>query len=336
MNQDAYFPLKNNLRSFESYTNQLALIDRIKHSILLHENLIFDHGSYGLLCNDKGGISFMDPDPQKFPEGFDNFNNVMAVADFGDTKIPIVEEGEGKFYRGSFLPVLEDLELLGEDFIKFISYDITDGGNTYLEKAISETEQYKDLIELPDICRDQILKNFHESLMVSNSLGTPIMVDNLHDNLIEELNTVSIKRDERLNVLDCVLNTAENHLNGFEIPDFSSLATETILDLRNDKMFKNFREKILEINIAVAEKNPEKLNEIVMGEVITELSSQMGELVPSRSKIVIRLFTGILGSIPGVSELLSIGTTVFDAAEGFKNLNHYENSWLAFILTYQH
>lgn len=72
-----------------------------------------------------------------------------------------------------------------------------------------------------------------------------------------------------------------------------------------------------------------------MGEVITELSSQLQEIAPSQSKLLIKLFTGVLGLFPGVSELLSAGNVAYDTIQGAKDLYHYENSWLTFILTYQ-
>jgi hypothetical protein len=342
MNQDVYFPMRSNIEFFEKKSNQPSLISKIKQSILMYENLYFDVGAYTLSCNERlsfevytppEGIKNLDFDiPENAPDGF--FLTMQEEPNGRPFSLASVEE-KGKSYRVCFQKLLEDIGLQGEDFIKLGTRVLTTDGERILKKLISHNNQYKKYIESPGRCKDNILKNLYLSLLASESSETPIIVDNLHNQIIQKLTNESIKQDQRLEVLNSVLNTAENHIIDIEIPDFSLMDIDTLLDYKKDKVFKNFRSKILELNTVVAEKDVEQFNKIIMGEVITELSSQLQEIAPSQSKLLIKLFTGVLGLFPGVSELLSAGNVAYDTIQGAKDLYHYENSWLTFILTYQ-
>lgn len=338
MNQNVYFPIKSNFEYFGSKLNQPPLLNKIKQSILMYENLIFDQGSYGILNTDEGIFNFYDHNMADggLPD-YSKYGKFGLEAEFGETdSIDIFKPSHGEFIHSSFVPLLKDLGIEKEDFVSFIDYEFTDDGKSYLKNAISKTESLKNLVNSDsDLFRDTILGNFHESLIISNYLNVPIMVDSLYDGFIQKFSHNSVLMDSRMDVLNSMLMTVEEYMDNCKVPDFSSMDVDGLLDLRKDKLFINFREKILEISNALTEKDNDKLDKIVQGAVITELSSQMAEIAPSREKLVLKISTGGLCLIPGVSELISVGSFLGDVIRGVKGLHEYENSWLTFILSYQ-
>ena len=342
MNQDIYFPMKSNIDFFEKKSNQPLLINKIKQSLLMYENLYFDVGAYTLSCGDNGAFSNYFPPEQIHELDLDvpestrtGFYVAMQLEPNGQPFCPIPPSNNSKSYTVCFQKLVVELGLQNEEFIKLGTFILPESGQKELKDEIWKNGDYKKYIEGIGFCKNNVFENFLESLVLSKYSGIPIMIDNLHDQLMSKLSYNSIKYDLRLEALNTMLKKINDRLVHLNTPDFSSMPIDELLDLRKDKEFRTFRTKILEINNALKERNIDKLKELVMDELISELGLQLQEMAPSREKIMLKVGVGALGMIPGVSEAISAANLVYDTAEEAKKLHQYENSWLAFIFQYQ-
>lgn len=341
MNQDIYFPIKSNIDFFEKKSNQPPLINKIKQSLLMYENLYFDAGGYDLSCSDRGSFSNVIPPnmvnefeyevPETPHKGF--YAGIQPKPN-GTPIITIPPNTNERNYRVSFQKLIEELGLQDEKFIKFHYIELNDEGKKQLSNVKWKNSDYEKYIDAPYFCKKKILENFFESIILSNDLKKPIMLDSFNAQLMSNFSYNTIKNDLRLEVLNTTLYKINDCFKESNLPDFSLMPVEELLDLRKDKEFRNFREKILEISTALKELNVDKLNDLISRELISEQNSLLQEIAPSREHFVLKIGFGLFSLIPGISEAISAGGLVIDTIEEYKKLHKYENSWLAFIFQY--
>ena len=155
-----------------------------------------------------------------------------------------------------------------------------------------------------------------------------MMIDSLYDNLLTNImmsKMVNIS-DVRLEVLNRICDLLK-----FVIPDFSSLEIEKILDLRKDKLFIKFRNKLLDINNYVTQNDMNlfdlsKIDSLFMRELMIELA----EIAPSNKKLLVNGSLGVAGLIPMIGPIATGVGLVKDS----KGLHDFNKSWLAFIVNY--
>lgn len=334
MNQDIYFPIRSNINFFVQKANQPSLISKIKQSILMYNNLIFDDGAYEFSCNENGAFEINIPPeklklsmvdvPTKPMTGF-SLNAIDEKTGQSFNLIPQSENGNCYFAIASFQKPINDLGIQDEDFIRFEWTKLTPIGKNKLDQMVKSTGNYKKCIEGSSLFQKYILKNFHHSLILSKAFDTPMMIDSLHDNLLTNImsKTVNIS-DVRLEVLNRICD-----LLRFVIPDFSLMKIEEILDLRKDKLFIEFRNKLLDINNYLTQNDmnqfdPSKINSLFMRELIIEIA----EIAPSNKNLLVNGFLGVAGLIPVFGPIV----TGVGLAKGGKELHKFNKSWLAFIV----
>lgn len=332
MYQDIYFPIWSNVDFFRDTTKQPELINRIKLSILMYDNIIFDSGIYNMQCSEFGSFSVVYPYDGKYeiPESPIEDVQVTMQEDGSNQAFYVIPPSKGKSFIVCFEYLINKLGLSEEKFIKFQFKELSKYGEEILKDATSKTESYKDLIDGSRFCKNRILTNFHTSLLLARDLNAPIMVDNLHHKMIEKMNITNLKPELKLEVLYRI-----NKLLKHNIPDFSAMEIEELLNLREDKLFKNFRSKLIEINNTLTSKSLRELEELdieslFMGECIAE----MKEFAPSGKEVAINGSLGILGFFPVIGTAASAANLAYTGKQ-VKDLYDYKNSWMAFVMEYK-
>jgi hypothetical protein len=328
--EDVYFPMRSNIDFFEKKSNQPNLIAKIKQSILLYDNLHFDAGAYSISCGDNGSFDWWYPPeeikdlnldvPESTSTGF--YVNMQPEPN-GKPFGVIGHSNNSKNYIACFQKLISDMGLKDEKFINFGIHELTPPGKKRLTKAIWDTSGYKDLIEGTTFCRNKIFENFHHSLLCSETIGTPIMFDDLHEKLIEKMNLNIIKAvDMRFEVFERI-----NKLLKFVLPDFSLLPMDELLDLRKDSLFYNFREGILKINKSLI--NNGKDSEIE-GLFMKGLMEEAKEIAPSNDKMAINGTLLLIGLLPYIGNAASLASYLKEAHD----FQSFQNTSLAFIMNY--
>lgn len=330
---DVYFPLRSNIDFFENKSKQPDLISKIKQSILLYNILYFDVGAYRLSCGDNGSVNNYYP-----PEHMDHldldvpdstsrgFYVGMQKEPHGKPFFPIRFSEKSTNYLVCFQNIISEMGLENEKFIKYGIPELNKEWEKILSKAVWNTSDYKKYIDGYRFCKNVILENFHHSLIVSNAINASPMVDGLHIKLIEKINKDVIEStDMRIEIFNEI-----NDLFRFTLPNFSLLPIDEILDLRNDKLFENFRNHILKINNNI--KNIDNGQSKASALFIRDLMEEAQELIPTTKKITLNGLLLLLGemTVPGVGSALSFGSYMKELNDWRK----FQNSSLAFIMKY--
>jgi hypothetical protein len=268
----------------------------------MYNNLIFDDGAYDFSGNENGVFEVNIPPeklklstldvPTKPRTGF-RLNAIDEKTGQSFNLIPQSENGNNYSVIASFQKLINDLGIQDENFIHFEWTELTPINKKILDQMVKSTGNYKKYIRGNPLFQEYILKNFHHSLILSKAFNTPMMIDSLYDNLLTNImmsKMVNIS-DVRLEVLNRICDLLK-----FVIPDFSSLKIEKILDLRKDKLFIKFRNKLLDINNYVTQNDmnlfdPSKIDSLFMRELMIELA----EIAPSNKKLLVNGSLGVAG-----------------------------------------
>lgn len=330
---DVYFPMRSNIDFFEKKSNQPNLIAKIKQSILLYDNLHFDAGAYTISCGDNGSFDWWYPPdhmnivnldvPETTSTGF--YVNMQPEPN-GKPFGVIPHSDNSKNYVVSFQKLILDMGLIDEKFINFGIHELTASGKQRLTKAVWDTSSYKDFIGGTTFCKKKVLENFHYSLLCSETIDTPIMIDDLHKKLIEEMNFNIIRAaDIRIEVLERI-----NKLLNFIIPDFSLLSIDELLDLRKDRLFNNFREQVLRIHEFLINNQNNYVNSEIEGLFMKDLMDEACEIAPSDKKIILNGSVLLLGFLPYIGNATSLASYLKEV----NSLRSFQNTSLAFIMKY--
>jgi hypothetical protein len=330
---DVYFPMRSNIDFFEKKSNQLDLIAKIKQSILLYDNLHFDAGAYTISCGDNGSFDWWYPPDQintinlDVPETTSTGFYVNMQPEPNGKPFGVINHSDNsKNYVVSFQKLILNMGLIDEKFINFGIHELTPSGKQRLTKAIWNTSNYKDFIEGTTFCKKKILDNFHYSLLCSETIDTPIMIDDLHKKLIEEMNLNIIRAaDLRIEVLERI-----NKLLKFNIPDFSLLSMDELLDLRKDRLFNNFREHLLKIHELLINNDNYYENSEIEGLFMKDLMEEAKEFAPSDKKIALNGAVLLLGFLPYIGNATSLASYLKEV----NSLQSFQNTSLAFIMKY--
>nr|QNO54372.1 hypothetical protein DIMBOPOO_00045 [Methanosarcinales archaeon ANME-1 ERB7] len=336
MNQDIYFPIRSNINFFVQQANQPSLVSKIKLSIIMYDNLIFDDGAYQFLCSTNGAFDMNIP-PDKlqnlsFPdvpaEPGTNFhiNAIQKPTGQSFNLIPKSTNGNNYVAFASFRKLINKLGIQNEDFIRFEWRELNESGKRYLDKLIKSSASYKNFIEGNVFFQDYILKNFHYSSILAEDFNTPMMIDSLHNKLLTHIMSKLVNIfDVRLEVLNRVRDLLQ-----FELPDFSLMTMNDVLELRRDTCFIAFRNKLLDINNYLTKNKVDqfdlsKIESLFMNELIKEIR----EIAPSSEKLLLDGFLGTVGLlVPGASPML----TGIGLARDIEELREFNKSWIAFII----
>ena len=325
-----YFPLWSNIDFFENKSKQPDLIKRIKLSTLMYDKLYFDSGIYSLTCSENGSFSSISPyqGENPLPEESIKKTCIMGKNEETGQTFTIIPPGESRHFAESFEHVMHELGLYDENFIEFQTKELNDEGERLLNEAINKTEGYKEFIEGPTYFKESILKNFHTSLLMSYGVA-PMMVDNIHQSVLTNMDINHLNLDLSLEVLNRV-----NKLLKCRIPDFSSMETQEILDLRKDPLFKKFRTKLFDINNSLTKKDISKLNGSDIDSLfMDEYISEMKEFAPSKKEVVVNGALGVAGLFPVVGTIASVASLAY-TGKALKTVHDYNSSWLAFVMQY--
>ncbi|RCV63010.1 hypothetical protein C5S53_15965 [Methanophagales archaeon] len=300
----------------------------------MYNNLIFDDGAYDFSGNENGVFEVNIPPeklklstldvPTKPRTGF-RLNAIDEKTGQSFNLIPQSENGNNYSVIASFQKLINDLGIQDENFIHFEWTELTPINKKILDQMVKSTGNYKKYIRGNPLFQEYILKNFHHSLILSKAFNTPMMIDSLYDNLLTNIMSKMVNiSDVRLEVLNRVCE-----LLNFDIPDFSSLEIEKILDLRNDKLFIEFRNKLLDINNCLTQNemnqfDPSKIDPLLIRELIKEIV----EIAPSNKKLLVKGSLGVAGSIPVFGPI----ATGVGLAKDSKELLDFNKNWLAFII----
>lgn len=321
-----FFPLRSNVEWFGP-ARVYPLEQRIKESMLLYDYLEFEGGAYTCIVTKKGSFDFHIPESKISTEdrrfllrGMGRKMELMMMNKSGK-RIPIFRGEIEKYFHADFNSVLQNMECKDLDFVKLKEIGLTQSGKQILRKISTADKRDSNVMSIVKgslFLKRKIVDGVNHSLMLSGALKVPILVDNLHEEVLKYKLHQTIEKisvNKKVEVLDSILQLT--------FPDFSSLDIDNLVELRKDRAIKKFCEKIRDINDRISDaSDPVKFREEAQHLFVRDLLKEIKELAPSKKSIII---DAVGGSIPYVGTALGIAKNLY-------NKYDYSRSWLSFLM----
>jgi hypothetical protein len=331
-----FFPLRTNVDYFRSETHYLDLITRVKQSLLLFDELVFQAGVYWSVVGSKGVVDLIRPfnpmidkkikysDENTAPHFFLRIRPSDASPDTPFTSL--LSSDKEVEYQSQFHYLVDEIRSYGIEDAIIGQYDITDP----VKKLAKEfTKIDKDILAYDpgnDFLRDKIIENLNKDLLLMSALDLPASIDGLHAPLLAE---------------KTIQNTTISPVPGFYsldtiVPYVGNLAWEEIADLRQEPSLVEFRKRMVQVEedvrSAIGEAPEEELREGILSLHQDGLLEEISTLVPQKDKIIKNVVLEIAGN---VIPPLGITKSVLEAYDDTKNYFEYKRSWLAMLMRIQ-
>jgi hypothetical protein len=325
-----FFPLRTNVHYFDSPEEQLALMERVKQSSLLYENLLFEGGIYdAVVWKDEergGGPSFdMWIPPQDVTDDF--LAGYEHKPTGGDAYLKIDEHvfasGEAeRRQHAEFHSLLKQLNVENLPWIEMEAFGLHgELKNLAGRLALDDESALGDLLsDKPRFLKSKILSNLNHDLILTSQLNVAASMDGLFEPLLS-------RKAQRHAGLQAAPGFAAFQV---AIPNLSHLSWSEVVDIREQESLKEFRRKIMEIEAlarSMSSQGDVKDLQLRISQIITrELLKEISELIPKGTQVAADVICDVLlGFIPGASAVVT-GLT------GLGKLEAANSSWIAAFL----
>lgn len=314
------FLLRTNLDWFRSSEDILLLEARMKHAVLLFDELCFEDGQYNLTVFENGSRDQFIP-----PSLLKEFDRRIVYSAEGKQGSVTIKTDSGSAYqlaggkilfqsRVDFKPILEKYNLINKPFIKL--QELASSKKIKLASKEFERRFRRQKIDKEYFKQNSLIKNLSYSCIQSHLFQAPFIASqSFHRILKEQARPIATEYKQ-----DVLLRS----LLSMRFPNFSNLSWDEIIDLRNEKAIVSLREKLLEL--ATTESPIDKMKT----EIINETLQDINKLKPSILRVSGNISLGILSFFPNLFGLLSglidLGLDVFE-------LQQTVSSWSVILLT---
>jgi len=246
---------------------------------------------------------------------------------------PIFKGDSVARFKMDYYNIFEDIVTSDYDFLNFVVLR----DDNLPKKIKDEIERLNDLDQKSfqdfypnSFLGDLVIKCLNHDLVISASLGSAVIMDSRHRDLLMKKcwhpeSTVSTK--------PVVKHVALNQILEIRVPKFSNLSIETVLELRNDRSWCNFRD-FLRDTVATIKDDPEILSDhqalenAVRSQREKALFEELERKCPTGPKLLVDLGLGALSCIPGYGLI----STALGAFKSSKSYWDGKSAWFAFLL----
>ncbi len=325
------FPLRSNIGWFQSSELQEEIAKNIKQSLLLYDEIYIEDGTlFAEVKQDGSSVMFAPPGRLDKDQRSIEYQD-LAPSD-KPTKIDSLEILTGESiarFKIDYYKIFEGIDRSDFDFIKFVSFDIPREFVKIIKQQTRVDERRLGDLGMPSPLRDLIISNLNHDIMLSLSLKSALILDSTHHQLIEEkcAYSPSLKRT------GSPVPSALHKLMQFPAPDFSKMAMDQVLELREEAGWHELRNAVTNI-VSTVQDDPEIFNDpallekTINRECDSAIFKELEKLHSSGRGTAIDLvlsgasFLPVVGAIPGA---ISAGKTLY------KYIDERDN-WTAFLI----
>lgn len=338
-----YFPLRSNVGWFQSLNLQNEITNRVKESILIHDQLFIEDGTFLVDILDKGGKRALWTPPGVLPQELRTveFTQDLKPEDImvlmgpeGQQPTDVVLQGKASVrFKIDYYNVFKGLNVSSYDFLKFVIVDDmqipSEAKQLIQHNAFMDKGRFRD-IETNSWLRDLVIENLNRDLIVSMLLQSGVVLDPRHGELLKRKHkaatgTDQMARNEEAAVVRHLLNVAA--------PNFSEMPIEQVIELRDHRLWQSFRAFVSEV-ISDVKMNPEVLtdprafDDAVRNKIDRALFEALKAKHPTGINLIVDLGLGLLGLIDG----LGLATAGISAAKSGYQYWRGRNGWHAFLM----
>jgi hypothetical protein len=319
-----FYPIASNSMWFSGDTDTLALENRIKLSMILFRDLVFDSNIYLQGVTKDFGFGLTVP-TENIPEEFmTNIkrNKPLEIKIEGrkgkTTKILVSKKFSrtGRYYA-SFLPLLDNI--LGKnfqskfDFVHTASLRIGEGGGKAFVAPEMSSEFMKHIaLTKNPYFNNTLLRNILDSIEISSQLEVVVDMDVPHSTMLSRLKTAARTQREYIQTGDDVVSLV--------CPDFSDFSISKIIELRKERSISSFRNKVALFSKKLEGLPDKERKDELTSIFISDFLQDIQELIPTKKKIIIDI---LIDNIPTIGKLLSIPKRIYNYHQTMK-------SWVVF------
>lgn len=146
-----FFPLRTNVEFFKSGESYLDLESKIKQSLLLYENIVFEEGVYKCFVGPKGRLEQIGPfDSEHDNIGFENQDTaksffVRARSSSAKPDAPfthLVDSPLERSFRAQFHTITQELLLSGIDGVTLEGFELNQPSKSFVRNLVREDKTY--------------------------------------------------------------------------------------------------------------------------------------------------------------------------------------------------
>ncbi len=337
-----YFPLRSNVGWFVTLDLRKEISNRVKESLLINDELLIEDGTFLVDILDHSGSTSQWLPPGMLPQEFRTVEVqdlkpetiTLTMGDEGEMPTDVVMHGMASIrFKIDYYGIFKGLDLSSYDFIKpIIVHDLDIPPEA---KQVIQHNTFMDKMKFEDIetnkwLRDLVINNLNRDIVVSSMLGTGVVLDSRHGELLRRKHRAATGKDERGRNEEAVV---VRHLLQVAAPDFSEMPIEQVIELRNDRLWMDFRAFVREV-ISDVKTNSDVLtdqrafDEAIHLKVDRALFEAIKKQNPTGLSLIIDLGLGALGLI----NALGIPATIAGAAKSGYQYWQGKQGWHAFLM----
>jgi len=335
------FPLRSNVEFFQNSDLKGSILDRLKHSLLLYDEIIIEDGTYVAEITESG--SFCPYFPPGSLQEQERIVECKRDIEPGNMQVGIQVEGQNRItrlmggttiarYKIDYHEFVKQLDLESCNFIRLVSID-KDKFPKEAKQAI-KSSTWRDKNALKEIhssgyLRNVYINNLNHDLVLSVLLDAAVVLDRRHLEVLKIKCASSASIQAQPNLEEIALR----QLLSVVVPDLGEHSIMDVVRLRMEQQWSDFRGFVSEI-VADIKREPlilfsaPRIREIVDRKINRALFDKLKDKSKTGTKLAVDIGFGLTSLIPVISAFSTIASAVKSGGEYFAD----KSGWFAFLL----
>ncbi|MBU1469516.1 MAG: hypothetical protein KJ723_02375 [candidate division Zixibacteria bacterium] len=336
-----FFPLRSNVEYFQNPDLRNSILDRLKHSILLYDEIVIEDGTYVAEITESGSYCPYFP-PGTLPEherlivherDIEPGRMQVGIQVKGQNEIATIMDGNTiARYKIDFHEFMKQVDLESCDFIRLVSVD-KDRFPKQAQKAIKDSSR-RDKYALTKIhqstyLRNVYIENLNHDIVLSMLLNAAVVLDRKHSDVLR----MKCANDKDLQAHQNPEEIALRQLLSIVVPDLRNHSIMDVLDLRKKQQWCDFRGFISDIVAEIAKEPqlllaPSRVHNLISQRISKALFDKLKNKVRTGTQLLVDVGFGVTSLIPGFGAIPAVVSTLKSGEEYISD----KSGWLAFLL----
>ncbi len=336
-----FFPLKSNVEWFQCADLRQSIEERLKHAILLYDEILIEDGTYIAEITEDGNFC------SHYPSGTlpDEHRGIEYERDIkpGDLQVGLQMHGGSRIQSIIQGPTvarykIDYHELLGSigedecDFIRRINLDRNKFPKEAKDAIRDQTREDRRKLSSAHAVkqiRDLFLGNLNEDLITSTLLRSAVVLDPRHADILK----LKCAGDSGLQFSPKLEELAFKRLMSLVVPDLSGHSMADILSLRDSRLWIELRRFLSNLVSGIHAApdillDAERVASLLDDKIVRALFAELRESYPTPKQLAIDVGMGLTSMIPGfglIPSAASVAKTTWD---------YYgdRSGWFAFLM----
>lgn len=337
-----YFPLRSNIGWFQNIDLQREITNRVKQALLFYDELIIEDGTFEAEIVDNGGFYPYHPPGSlsseyrtiEYERDIKQTDMFLAVGQNDSSPRHAVINGTTiARFKVDYYNIFKEIDVESYDFINFIvtnKYQFPKEAQNLINQINWHDKKIFNEFEENGFLRNLVISNLNYDLITSTLLESAVILDSKHQELLRKK---CMLPDDVLKFYPVKEGEIIRNLLTLSVPNFDELSLQTVLELREDHLWKDFRNFIGQISDLISA-NPEllidskELNYQIESIIAKETLKELENRYPSGDELMLDIGMGLTSLIPGYGLI----PTAVSTTRTIKKYLTQKSGWFAFLM----